>query len=188
MRCFLAIELPEDVRVRLEQLQDRFRALGRAVRWTRPAHIHLTVKFLGDVADDRLGTVCEKTSSVAGRISSFSLTVAGTGCFPPKGPARVVWAGIAEPPEALIEGQARLERAFAALGFAPEHRPYRPHLTIGRVRDAGASRRIRPAVEAQGDFAGGSFVVNELVLFQSVLEPTGAIHSIVSRARLGEGA
>ena len=188
MRCFVAIELPKEVRDGLAGLQERLHSLGRAVRWTRVEQIHLTLKFLGEVPDEKVPAVCDAATAVAARYEPFDLEVGKTGCFPPSGPARIVWAGIANAPPALIDCQEACEQAYAELGFKPEKRTYHPHLTVGRVRDTRDSRDIRAAVEGEAAFSAGSFVAQELVLFQSILRPTGATHIVIARAPLGGSA
>lgn len=184
MRCFLAIELPDDIRRQLLHLQERFGLPDGLVRWSRPEQIHLTVKFLGEVPDDRLAELSEAATGAARRSAPFELTVEGTGCFPPGGPARVIWAGVPGPPEPLAACREACEEAFATLDVKREHRAYRPHLTLGRVRALERSREIRAAVAAQSAFHAGSFSVSELVLFQSVLERTGARYNVLSRFAL----
>ena len=184
MRCFLAIELPQEVRDGLARLQERLSSVGRAVRWTRTDQIHLTLKFLGEVPDDNVPAVCEAAGAVAKRFAPFEFEVGGSGCFPPGGAARIVWAGIPDPPQTLIDCQRACEQAYGELGFKQENRQYHPHLTIGRVRDPGASRQIRAAVESEGEFSAGSLAADELVLFQSILRPSGPTHLIISRAPL----
>ena len=188
MRCFVAIELPKEVRDGLAGLQERLHSLGRAVRWTRVEQIHLTLKFLGEVPDEKVPAVCDAATAVAARYGPLDLEVAGTGCFPPSGPARIVWAGIANPPPALIDCQQACEQAYAELGFKPEKRKYHPHLTVGRVRDTRDTRDIRAAVEGEAAFSAGGFVAQELVLFQSILRPTGATYIVIARAPLSGSA
>ncbi|MHC4442304.1 MAG: RNA 2',3'-cyclic phosphodiesterase [Planctomycetota bacterium] len=188
MRCFLAIELPTEIRDRLRDLQDRLSVLGRAVRWTRVDNIHLTVKFLGEVPDDQVSAICETATEVAGRFERFEVTVAGTGCFPPGGAARIVWVGMPDPPPILLGCQRVCEDRYARLGFKKENRSFKPHLTVGRVKDFGASAQIRAAVEELKQFNAGSFIVEELVMFQSVLKPQGPVYTPLARASLAGGA
>ena len=185
MRCFLAIELPEETRDRLADLQDRLSHLGRSVRWTRPGHVHLTVKFFGDVPDQDVPAICDLAATITQPFEPFELSVRGTGCFPPHGPARIIWAGLAELPQPLLDCQQACEDQFAEMGYPPEGRLYHPHLTIGRVRDARRSRQTRQAIEAEANFDGGIFHVEELLLFQSVLECNGPTYTVIARAPLG---
>ncbi len=185
MRCFLAIELPTDVRDQIAALQEELRATVRSVRWTRPEQIHLTLKFLGDVPDAEVAGVCAAVGETAKACPPFELEIGGAGCFPGGGPVRVVWAGIARPAAELAACQQGCEARLAELGFKPEGRPYTPHLTIGRLNDFRDSARVRSEVEAQAAFHAGRLTVTELTLFESVLRPTGAEHHVISRARLG---
>jgi len=184
MRCFLAIALPEDIQRQLTHLQERLGSQVRGVRWTRTDHIHLTIKFLGEVPDRDIPSVCELASTITARYKPFKLEVGRTGCFPPRGPARIVWVGIPDPPRALIDCQRDCETRYAELGFKAENRPYHAHLTIGRVKDMRADREIRLAVENEQRFDAGRFLAEELILFQSVLERSGPIYTVVARAPL----
>lgn len=185
MRCFLAIELPKQIRSRLATLQDRLRLQTRGVRWTPTEQIHLTLKFLGEVPDGEVAAVCQRAAAVAARFQPLDLEVRGAGCFPPGGAVRIVWAGLADPSKALPDCQQACEDACAELGFKPENRAFQPHLTIGRVRNATDSRRIREVVAGEASFAAGRFTAAELVCFQSVLRPTGPTYTILSQAPFG---
>jgi len=185
MRCFLAIELPEAVRNRLARLQDTFRDLGRSVRWTPPEHIHLTIKFLGQVSEEDLPGVYDAASSVAADHEPFELAIRRTGCFPPTGPVRILWVGVPSVPEMLLGCQRACEEHYARLGYRKETRPYRAHLTIGRVREASATERVREALSMTSSFSAEIFVAKELVLFQSILGPSGPKYAVLTRAQLG---
>ena len=188
MRCFVAIELPETVHERLAQLQDQLRPQMHGIGWTRPEQIHLTIKFLGEVPDTHVPKAIEAATAVIDQYGPFDLTVAGAGCFPPNGPARVLWVGIPSPPPQLIACQQALEQAMADLGIPPENRPYHPHLTLGRVKDFHAGREAQAAIEKVADFDAGGFTATELLMFQSVLQRTGPIHTVIARMPLGEPA
>lgn len=187
MRCFIAIELPEGIRERLADLQRKLGRLDGQIRWTRPEHIHLTLKFLGEVPDGRVAEVCSTAVATAGGLAPVALEIAGVGCFPPRGGARVVWAGIAGPVPELTRCHRACEDAFAALGFPPETRPFSPHLTIGRSRDPRGSRPARAVVEACSEFAAGSFTATRLTVFESVLGRSGAVYTPLAQAPLSAG-
>lgn len=184
MRCFLAIELPDAIRRELGKLQECLRSVDKAVRWVRPEQIHITLKFLGEVPDAKLPAVCDVPVRAAERFGPFDLEVRGTGCFPPSGSPRVLWAALADIPEALARCQHQCEQAYAELGYTPENRAFKPHLTLGRVREGSSSRGVREAVKEQEGFFGGRFTARELILFQSVLGPGGAKYVPIVRAAL----
>lgn len=184
MRCFLAIELPEPVRRRLADLQDQLRHIDRLVRWTRPAQIHLTLKFFGEVPDAGIDELCRIARDTARELVPFDLHIRGVGCFPPQGPPRVIWAGIEPAPPALLDAQRAFEEAYASRGYPPEGRPYRPHLTLARTRERAAARLIRSSLESVASFSAGSVRVHELVLFQSMPGRGGTEHIPLARAGL----
>lgn len=181
MRCFLAIELPDGIRESLASLQDRLRPVARGVRWSRPDQIHLTVKFLGEVPDVRLPAVCRAAEAVAAAGPQFHIRIGGTGCFPVRGPARIVWAGLVDPPKALFDCQRACEKAFASLGYPPEGRAFHPHLTLGRVNTSFPCEGIRAAVAAESGCSIGSFTATELTVFQSVLSASGPAYTAMGR-------
>jgi len=185
MRCFLAIELPPAVADRLAALQKRLGSLDRDVRWTQVEQIHLTIKFLGEVSDADVPRICQIAADVARQHPPFELEVRGTGCFPPRGPARIVWAGLAEVPPVLVEYHKAIESAYAEMSIKPEDRPFHPHLTVGRVRDQRGANQVRRGVDQESSFQGGRFAVNELVVFQSILAPSGPTYIPLARTPLG---
>jgi 2'-5' RNA ligase len=184
MRCFIAIELPREIQERLAELQDELRLQVHGATWARSEQIHLTVKFLGDVRDADVTRAIESAAAVIGRYAPFDLTVAGAGCFPPHGPARVLWVGMPSPPMELLTCQKELEQAMAGFGIPPENRPYHPHLTLGRVKDFHAGREARAAMEAVAAFDAGGFAATEMVMFQSMLQRSGPIYTVIGRMPL----
>lgn len=184
MRCFVAVEVCGEIKAQLACIRARHRDLDRAVRWVDAAQIHLTLKFLGEVPEADLPAVSEAINEVAKRFAPFELTVRGTGCFPPGGAARVLWVGIEESSGALGRLREACESALAGLGFAREGREFRPHLTLGRIREARRSAEIRAAVRAEAAFCAGTQRADSIVLFQSILSPAGARYHALWRALL----
>ena len=108
--------------------------------------------------------------------------------FPPHGAARVLWAACGEGATALAQLAARVEEAFAAAGFSREERPFSPHLTLARVRDPDAGRRLARALPAVPSEPFGTLAVASIVLYRSDLGPRGADHTELLRAELESGA
>ena len=144
MRLFVAIELSKKVRSALSRVQSKLQAECSGVRWVPPENIHLTVKFIGDVSDRDVDAVARAVAGVAAEVRPFDMEITGSGCFPPRGPVRIVWAGVGEESGALLGCAERLEDALWELGVAREPRRYSPHLTVGRVRrDVSEGSSIR---------------------------------------------
>ncbi len=183
VRLFIAIELDERVKAALKSVQTALGQFSREVRWTRPEQMHLTMKFLGEVAGDQAAAVCSATQGVAGELERFEIALAGCGCFPPRGAVRIVHCGVTESAPSLQRCYELCEAAFEGLGFAREQRPFRPHLTVGRVREDRTAGRLRSAVEGASCRTVGQ-TVGALCVVQSELGPGGACYSNVAKYKL----
>jgi RNA 2',3'-cyclic 3'-phosphodiesterase len=189
VRCFIAVELPADVRSALARAQETIRARApRAdVRWTPPEQMHLTLKFLGAVPTERVADISAALERIAPDAAPLPLAAGGLGAFPSLGSARVLWAGIGAGAVEAAAVAAAVDRATAALGFPPEARAFRGHLTLGRVRSPRAGQALADAVKAMGAPDFGAWTASELVLFESRLGARGALHVPVSRHALRGG-
>ena len=183
MRCFVAIDLTTDVRAAIARAQTRVRtaATHADVRWVDPTQVHLTLKFLGAVVDERVPAVSAALETAVAGSRPVALAAAGLGGFPSLKSPRVLWAGITAGVPDLVQLAAGIDRGLAPLGFPPEARPFRGHLTIGRVRSPRGGRELAAAVGAAGAPAFGSWTAPEVVLYESRLRPTGALYTPVSR-------
>jgi 2'-5' RNA ligase len=188
MRLFVAADLPADLRARLAALQNDLRGLRSEVRWVRPEGIHLTFAFLGEVAADRMAAVQGALAAAAGEAPApFRLRAAGVGAFPDRGPLRVIWVGIEGEHGAAARLKRVVERHLASCGFVPEERGFRPHLTLGRVRQE-RGRDDRSLLERHLSVDLGEFPVDEMILFESRLGPRGARYEALARYPLGRAA
>lgn len=188
MRLFAALELDERARDRLADYQRRLRALDAAVRWVRPEQIHLTLKFLGEVPDERVPPILKALDTLAIH-PAFRFEMGGVGTFGSSRSPRVVWAGVKMPNPSLSALQQACEEQLAPLGYPPEGRRYSPHLTLGRVKDFRAGRQIAEAVdrlEAQVDEPLEQ-AAEHVVLFESLLSPKGSQYIAVHKVLLRKG-
>jgi 2'-5' RNA ligase len=185
MRTFIAIDLPEYIHAALGQKQAAFRAACPDARWTRPEGIHLTLKFLGEISEERVKQVTEVLAGL-GAVEKFSIEVKGFGFFPDARRPRVFWVGLEAPP-ALGELVRRVEAAMEKLGFAPEDRPFAPHLTLARFKTPRPQPTLKALLEREGEVGNlqppllGRFEVSEFFLFESKLSPHGAEYRKVAR-------
>lgn len=189
VRAFVAVELDGEARAALGSLQDGLQRapLAHLGRWVAPEGIHLTLKFLGDVPAARLPDLRQAIERAGQGIAPFALALGRLGCFPNLSSPRVIWVGIEEPTGTLVRLQLAVEREMSRLGFRPEGRPYRPHLTLARVRDRASSQertRIGAWIRAQAIGHLASMEVAEVALMRSVLCADGAIYSRLGAAPL----
>ena len=182
IRSFVAIELSDQARQALADLQENLKAQvpPKAVRWTRPESIHLTLQFLGDVAPGKVEAIAEALRGVGAGQAPFTIQLKELGVFPNPGRPRVVWVGVAEPSGALVALQKGVTQALEPLGFEPEKRPYSPHLTIGRA-DRRAARQdlaeVGELVTRTEVGTLGQVRVEHVVLMKSDLQPGGAVYT-----------
>ncbi|MGH7571020.1 MAG: RNA 2',3'-cyclic phosphodiesterase [Gemmatimonadota bacterium] len=187
MRAFIALPCPPRLRAALGEVLGGWRRSEAAVRWSDPERIHLTLRFLGDDADgDRLGRLAAGLARTAAAGRSPTVRPDATGAFPGWSRPRVLWLGLADE-GALADLAGRVETAAREAGFPAEERPFRPHLTLGRVK---SSRGLDTVLD---DLRGwrpdtGPETLDELTVYKSVLDPGGARHEAVGRHRLGEAS
>ena len=188
IRSFIAIELPEEVRKVLAHIEAQLKkGKHSGVKWVDPYSIHLTLKFLGDIAADKTGEITKAIEKSSQGISPFHLEVKELGVFPNFKRVRVVWVGIGGEIDQLIQLQKRLEANLAVLGFAPESRPFTPHLTLARVREGGspAEQQNFGQLIASTKFESAyGFTVDSVSLMRSQLTREGAIYSQISSVGL----
>jgi 2'-5' RNA ligase len=188
IRSFIAIDLPEETLQKLASIQEQLRQSRAGVRWVKPTGIHLTLKFLGNIHPSQVDDIAAAAAQVAGENPPLILSAAGLGAFPSKRKPRVIWVGLRGEVERLANIQAGLEKALEPLGFAKEGRKFRPHLTIGRVKDR---HRFQWLIEAMSTLElpeFNSFDADEIILYKSDLRPTGAIYTKLHRMPLAAPA
>jgi len=187
LRAFIAIDIPPEIKKAISsQTASLRKESGHAVRWVAVENIHLTLKFLGEVSSDNLELLAQSLHSDCSRTVPFTVSVEKLGCFPNPRRPRVLWIGLAIPPE-LNRLRRQVEASAARLGYAPDDKPFSPHLTIGRVREQAAPAELqglRGLLERATVANLGTFAVNEVHLYKSDLKPEGPIYTRLTTARL----
>jgi RNA 2',3'-cyclic 3'-phosphodiesterase len=184
VRLFVALNLPPALKQALWEATAPLRDGATRVTWVRPEGIHLTLKFLGEVPEERALELTAPLARAARGARALTLALEGFGVFPDLHRPRIVWVGIAPDP-ALEILQHRVEQEFAPLGFPTEGRPFRPHATLGRAaRNAGP----RDFVGLEAALAGLTFADAALVttvdLMQSTPQSGGAVYKVRHSERL----
>jgi 2'-5' RNA ligase len=184
-RTFIAVETSPDIRASAGALQESLAKSGAQVKWTSPETMHITLLFLGEVDDRELHAVCRAVREVAATEPSFPLRVSGVGAFPTPRRPKILWAGITEGAEELQRLYGKFEAELIDLGcYRKEERGYTPHLTLGRVQretDEFALARELPKLQA---WDGGRTVIEEVLVFSSVLQRTGPEYTVLGRGEL----
>ena len=173
VRVFIAIDIPQEIRNRLTGMQTELRSTGNSARWVAAESTHLTLRFIGEVAEKRREAIDAALEGLTWK--EFPVSVTGVGFFPGTRSPRVLWAGLqASTMEGLTqEIDTRLERA----GFDREKRAFRPHITLARAKTSRLERTLVAAAEKFAETGFGSFTVDRCCLYQSTLKPTGSIYT-----------
>jgi 2'-5' RNA ligase len=163
----------------LRTLQGNLRPLGGDVRWISVTSIHLTLKFLGEIDPANLAALSDALKKATASASSMTLRLRGLGCFPNLQNPRVIWCGVEGEIEKLSVLQENVERACESSGFPREDRPFRPHLTLGRLGSKKSLHRLSDSIKI-GSELECSFRADRFNIYKSTLTPRGAVYEILS--------
>jgi len=189
MRVFIAIDIDEKIRAALgdlqQQLQSKVDIKKGDVKWVNPENIHLTLKFLGEIKDEKVVEVCDIVKEVAGRHKSFELDIQTVGHFGGRS-ARVLWVGAGEGKDNLLGLQKDLEQQLALAGWPEEKREFSSHLTLCRVRNPRAGVKLAAISDDYRDFKLGIISADSVSVYQSQLTPTGPIYTLLGNYKMRE--
>lgn len=181
LRTFIALPLPAEWTSTLESvIENLSNSTAGAVRWVQPSGIHLTLKFLGPTGARLVPDILAGLDGALQGAPAPELSLSGLGTFPNSRNPRVLWAGVTGELDILENLYGRVETLMVGLGWAAERRPFRPHLTLGRVRDRASSadrKKIGTAIWRCSIPTLAPWRPNVVRLYQSELTPQGAIYS-----------
>ena len=186
VRTFLALDVDEGIRSGLVDALRRLEHCGADFKPVGLDNLHVTLNFLGDVADDLLAEVCSRAAGAAAEVENFDFDVRGLLCVPPRGPLRMVWADVTDPSGRMAKLQASLAEAMCGLGLRGEERGFHPHITLARIKYAADPQQFRQAVVELVDEDFGIQRAEELVVYASRLAPSGPVYTPLAKAALGK--
>lgn len=187
MRAFIALTLPTVLRDRLAGVQNRLRGTDAKVTWVKPRAMHLTLRFLGDIDEDQAAMLAAVVRAEGARATeALELEIGGLGAFPNRNRPRVIWAGVAEH-DGLRAMAQRIETAARDAGVDPEDKPFRAHLTLGRVKALPPGDAL-PVRLRTLDLPAERVEMTELALIRSRLTPAGPRYDTLASARLDPDA
>jgi 2'-5' RNA ligase len=184
MRTFVAIELEPEIKKNLSQFIQKLENHNPHIKWIKNQGMHLTLKFIGEIPDDKASDIQSTLRDISFEHERFPLKLVGTGTFPARSRyPRVLWVGI-EDSQKLISIQNDVETKLEKLSIPREKRKFHPHLTLGRVK---SSQNIAPVLEELANNINtqfGSMDVETITFFKSTLKPTGAEYNSLSKIQL----
>jgi len=188
IRAFIAMTLPDPLAGLVSGVQQTLKAQGLRIAWVPSGNVHLTLKFLGDIDPSDIDPIAAVMSECAQRLEPLTFTVSGLGVFPDLRRPRVVWLGITGDTPRLIAFQLELDARLAAVGkgrFKPENRPFKGHLTLGRIKARTDPGILIKALREAGRVESPAFTVDAIHLIQSQLTPSGSIYSPLRHVAFG---
>lgn len=183
-RCFIAVEISDEVRENAARLQSKLRRTDADVSFPDPANMHLTVIFLGDTLTGKIAPLKAAIDTATATVAPFDLRCSGLGFFGAPRHPRVIWAGVGEPCPVICALYESLLEKITELEFTLEKRAFRPHLTLGRIRSGRGLAGLTAMVESLKDSALGCSHVERVVLMRSHLDQPKASYEILHEAKL----
>lgn len=184
IRTFIAIEIPENIRSKIADLQSELKKIGGRVSWVKPENIHITLKFLGQTQEDKINVIASQLKNAVELMQPFEVTVGDVGAFPNFNRPRVLWVGTNTEQQQLSILAKEVDKRMAILGFDREKRRFSGHLTLGRVKDNQDVQSLVEKLQLYKEFNAEAFVVNEILLIKSQLSPKGSIYTTLKKVML----
>jgi 2'-5' RNA ligase len=173
MRVFIAIDVPAEIRQRLAAIQDKLRPASSAARWVSTDSIHITLKFMGEIPEERREDIDSALTGLSWL--PMSIAVRGIGFFPGVRSPRILWAGVECP---TMEGLANeVDTRLVQAGFDSEKRAFRAHLTLARTKERRLENALVKTAEPFEETEFGTFVADRCYLYQSTLRPAGSVYT-----------
>lgn len=183
-RSFVAIESNEEIRNSIIKVQQNLESTGADLKLVEPENIHLTLRFLGNVSENRIDLVKDAIQRIE-KIGSFELQVKGLGVFPRPSFIRVIWAGVSKGEEKSIYLRKQLNEKLAEIDFKSEDKDFTPHFTIARMKSGRAKDEVLTKIEENSDTNFGSVKADRIKLKESKLTPEGPIYKTLGSVELG---
>ncbi len=191
IRAFIAVTLPEPLTAIVSGVQQNLKARGLHIAWVAPGNVHLTLKFLGDIESTDIDPIADVMNACAQSMAPLTVAALGLGVFPDLRRPRVVWLGITGGMPQLIAFQKDLDAGLTALGkgrFKPEERPFKGHLTLGRIKAGLDTGILVKALRETGKVESSAVTIHAIHLIQSRLTSSGSIYTPLRCAVLGSSA
>ena len=185
-RLFLAIPIKTTDNDFIPLLDGLKRQLGHEERinWVRPNHIHLTLKFIGNIHPNDIPKIIDELNEMFKRHKSFTMDFNRTGIFGSRYAPRVLWLGMQNTPQELLDLEEDTLTTFDELGFLRDRQNFVPHITLGRIKELCEKQYFQKIVAGIEQKSYISQEVNEIILYQSILRPEGAVYREIKKFEL----
>jgi 2'-5' RNA ligase len=185
MRIFIGIKLDERVHDEIEKFLKPFKKISSPVRWVKPANVHITLKFIGEVSNEKYVQIEKRLSEAEFNTDPFDLRLAGCGKFGRGNTLNIFWIGIS-PSDPLARVFKKIENTLAKIGIEKENRQFKPHITVGRNKKNFNFKSFFELIEENSDQQISELTVNHFQIFKSQLRPEGPIYTILKEIPLAQ--
>ena len=182
IRAFLAVDLDDDLKPKINKVIREFKGIDAHIKYVDLQNLHFTLKFFGDIDTEGIDLIASKVEKVINDFDSFEIKIKGCGAFPNKNRIKVIWVGLDED-EILKDLHDRLDKEFNTIGFDLDKK-FSSHLTIGRMKSAKGKDKVKKTIEEYENIDMGTMEVNTITLKKSTLTPSGPIYEDLIEFRL----
>jgi RNA 2',3'-cyclic 3'-phosphodiesterase len=185
MRLFIAIELSDEIKNGLSGTVNSLKAAGADIKWVAPENMHVTLKFLGETAEEDIAKAVAILKALSSEMPGFQFTTSGAGAFPSIDSPRIIWAGISAGSRELVGMASKIEAGLVGVGFEKDENGFKPHITIGRTRSGRNLKKLSDSILSSKpeEF---SQKVERICLISSVLGPNGPEYEKLEEYDLGK--
>ncbi|MBU1912010.1 MAG: RNA 2',3'-cyclic phosphodiesterase [Candidatus Omnitrophica bacterium] len=184
MRAFIAVEIDSQTKQKISDLVSCLKKTGPDAKWITEDQMHLTLKFLGNIGEDKVQKISEALSAISDSFKSLKIGFSNIGAFPNLNHPRVIWLGIDEGRGSLEILNGKIEASLEKSGFARENREFNPHLTLARIRSSKNISNLIKLIGEKNLTPVGEILIDKLSLFQSTLSPKGAVYTLILQKSL----
>ncbi len=177
MRLFLALDLNEEQISGLAGLQKELKKDCSRIKWVDSTSLHITIKFLGEIEENRINSLIRRVEFAIDKINPFMLSLEGLGFFPSNDKPRIIWVGIDKGSEHVKWIWEEIEWAFQEEGFSLSQKPFTPHVTVGRIRRETKKVPVNKWIDRYRDFSLPATKIDHITLYHSNLQPQGAVYT-----------
>ena len=181
MRAFLGIPISEELKPRINSIQDKFSDFD--IKFVESKNLHFNLKFFGEIGNEEIEKLKRALEDICKQFQPFEIKIEGIGAFPSKSYVRVIWLGVKDGYQTLISLAEMIENALESLGYASEEK-FVPHLTLGRVKSGKNKNELMILLRELEDVEVGKMKVDNVILFQSKLSPEGPVYEEVLKIKL----
>lgn len=182
MRIFVAIDFPEKIKEEIKKLLEKLKEIDSNIKWVKPENIHITIKFLGEVAgEEKIENINNRLKEICSSYHNFNISISDIGSFPDWKSPRILWLDVDEGKEELIKLARVVDKEFGdpLFGVEKEKRSFNAHITIARIKKTENLEKLKSAIDNL-IFKSDKIKVQEIILMKSTLTSNGPIYEPIS--------